>query len=211
MIKVSDLLHANPLMLQDQQEQHRAIYRIAHFGRTHTENIYGQEQKISMRTRKIAYVSQAALTALRHGLLIATNLVMAQTAGQTYWTIAKIGAVIGGLTGIWSGLHSRALPFKDDLKYKSDIYACYQSRFKLLQPLQEIEQGLISAGLEMALFKFIPHYALINATVHSLAIGYNAGGVIGRSIQALDPITHTVNLNRHIMQKVNKILFDEIR
>ncbi|MBA3722566.1 MAG: hypothetical protein H0W88_09220 [Parachlamydiaceae bacterium] len=174
MVQVSTLLKDNDLIIKDQNQQKSFVYRCINLG-THSEMLKGSNVKISKNDLKIAFIAQCILVTITEVMLIGASLIIANQTGINYWHFSKIGFFLGLSAGLYNGSKSGKTPILEEIKKKSNIYACYNTKYKLLQPLKEMKNGFLNLGVTMLLFNTIPRYAYFDATIHSMAITYNIG------------------------------------
>ncbi len=156
MTTVRDLVDQNPLYIEAILLKDAFITRMK--GINHSHMIRGYDDVITDQEQKISYRVQLVLYGLNLALTIGVALLAASRVGTNYWKVACAGIIPGIFIGIM-----RPISIFEAVQLKSDIYACYTRRYKILQPLHETAFKICALGTCSFLIYNIRPLAYLNA------------------------------------------------
>lgn len=179
MVTVRKLVDFNPVMIQAVLTKKSWITRLT--GQDHWHMIKKYDENVTEHEQKMACLVQAILGSIHCSTIIGFSVFNASHLGQMYWNIARVAAFVGGIFGILEGALSNHLTILEYMKCKSDIYASYKTRFKVLQPLHELAFSLFMCAIGVFAVSRIPSVGMINACISPALIAANVGQLISHT------------------------------
>lgn len=152
MLTVRDLTLNNPFM----QEENQFFLRNQTFD-VPIKRIREEHEQVRPLDIKIGQVVQAALLALQISLRFTISTFIAIQMGPLFWNFAAIGAIAGVTIGSTIGLQqSNTLTIRDHFIHQSNLYACYKTKIKVLEPALEVGYWLAAYKIEILLLSILP-------------------------------------------------------